>query len=83
MIGSITSDERLKPPSILERIGRARWQVKVGYALMDRLKEMIKRHRAEGRDPKPAEDLLATFERSQKVFERDLAKLERRSVDRM
>ena len=37
---------------------------------------MVERHRAEGRDPKPAEDLLAAFERSQKVFERELARLE-------
>ena len=44
--------------------------------LIERQKAMVERHRAEGRDPKPAEDLLAAFERSQKVFERELARLE-------
>ena len=36
---------------------------------------MVERHRVEGRDTKPAEDLLAAFEHSQKVFERELARL--------
>ena len=44
--------------------------------LIERQKEIVERHRVEGRDTKPAEDLLAAFERSQKVFERELARLE-------
>ena len=44
--------------------------------LIERQKEIVERHRVEGRDTKPAEDLLAAFEHSQKVFERDLARLE-------
>ena len=44
--------------------------------LIERQKEVVERHRVEGRDTKPAEDLLAAFERSQKVFERELARLE-------
>jgi chorismate mutase len=70
----MTSDERVK---VLERIGRARWHVKNDHARIARLKEMIERHRSGGRDSKPAEDLLAAFEHSQKVFERYLAELER------
>jgi hypothetical protein len=38
---------------------------------------MVERHRAEGRDSKAAEDLLSAFERTQKVFERDLAEMEK------
>jgi hypothetical protein len=42
------------------------------------IKELLERRRAEGGDSKPVEDLLAALEHSQKVFERDLAGLERR-----
>ena len=45
---------------------------------MERAKEMVERHRAEGRDTKPAKDLLLILERTQRVFERDLAELEKR-----
>ena len=38
---------------------------------------MVEKHRAEGRDSKVAEELLAVLERTQKVFERDLAYLEK------
>jgi len=48
----------------------------VGRLLIKRQKEMVERHRVEGRDVKPAQDLLAAFERSQQMFERDLARLE-------
>jgi len=75
----MTSDERAK---FLEQIGRARWHVKIGYALIERQKQIIERHSAEGRDTKPAEDLLAALEHSQKVFQHDLAELERRADKR-
>jgi hypothetical protein len=39
---------------------------------------MVERLKAEGRDTKVAEELLAQFERTQIVFERDLADLEKR-----
>jgi coenzyme F420-reducing hydrogenase alpha subunit len=52
---------------------RARRHVELGRRLIEWQKEMVERHRAEGRDTKPAEDLLAALEQSQQVFERDLA----------
>jgi hypothetical protein len=72
----MTSEERL---SLAKYIERARRHVEMGRLLIVRQTEMVERHRAEGRDTKPAEDLLAAFERSQQAFERDLARLERRS----
>jgi hypothetical protein len=44
--------------------------------MIERCKETVERHRIEGRDTKPAEDLLAALERTQEVFERDLARRE-------
>jgi len=67
----MTSDEQFT-----KYIERARQFGEVTRLLIKRQKEMVERHRVEGRDTKPAEDLLAAFERSQKVFERELARLE-------
>ena len=67
----MTSDEQFT-----KYIERARQFGEVTRLLIERQKEIVERHRAEGRDTKPAEDLLAAFERSQKVFERELARLE-------
>jgi len=67
----MTSDEQFT-----KYIERARQFGEVTRLLIKRQKEMVERHRVEGRDTKPAEDLLAAFEHSQKVFERDLARLE-------
>jgi hypothetical protein len=41
---------------------------------------MVEKHKAEGRDTKAAEELLAVFERTQIVFERDLADLEKQAA---
>ena len=41
---------------------------------------MVERLKAEGRDTKAADELLAVLERTQKVFERDLADLEKATV---
>ena len=38
---------------------------------------MVERHKAVGRDTKAAQELLAVLERTQKVFERALAELEK------
>jgi len=43
-------------------------------------RQMVDRHKAEGRDTKAAEELLAVLERTQKAFERDLADLEKRRL---
>ena len=64
------SDEQLT-----EYIERTRQYGEVTRLLIERQKEMVEKHRVEGRDTKPAEDLLAAFEHSQKVFERELARL--------
>ena len=67
----MTSDEQFTV-----YIEQARQFGEVTRLLIKRQKEIVERHRVEGRDTKPAEDLLAAFERSQKVFERELARLE-------
>ena len=66
----MTSDEQFTG-----YIERARQFGEITRLLIERQKEMVERHRVEGRDTKPAEDLLAAFEQSQKVFERELARL--------
>jgi hypothetical protein len=63
-------------PSLAYRIERARQHVEVGRLLIERQKEMVERHRLEGRDTKPAQDLLTALEHTQEVFERDLTRLE-------
>jgi len=63
--------------SIADRIERARRQIELGRVAITRQKEMVERHRADGRDTRPAENLLSVLERTQKVFERDLADLEK------
>ena len=60
-----------------EQIRNAQRHVELGRAIIDYHKELLERHRTDGRDTKPAEDLLEALERSQKVFEHDLAELER------
>jgi hypothetical protein len=67
----MTSDEQ-----VAKYIERARRHVELGRLLIERHKEMVERHRVEGRDTTPAENLLAALERTQQVFERDLARLE-------
>ena len=61
---------------VTEYIEQARRHVEMGRLLIKRQKEMVERHRVEGRDVKPAQDLLAAYERTQQVFERDLTRLE-------
>jgi hypothetical protein len=63
-------------PSLAYRIKHARRHIEVGRVLIERQKEMVERHRLEGRDTKPAQDLLTALENSQEVFERDLTRLE-------
>jgi hypothetical protein len=63
-------------PSLAYRIEQARRHVEVGRLLIERQKQIVERHRLEGRDTKPAQDLLTAFERTQEVFEQDLTRLE-------
>ena len=60
---------------LTKHIERARRHVELGRRLIEWQKKMVERHRAEGRDTNPAEDLLGALERTQEVFERDLARL--------
>ena len=76
-IGYATNDPWRFMASIADRIERARRQIELGRLAIARQREMVERHRAEGRDAKPAENLLSVLERTQKVFERDLADLEK------
>ena len=62
--------------SLAKHIERTRHHIEVTGLLIERQTRIVESHRAEGRDTKPAEDLLAAFECSQKVFERELARLE-------
>ena len=48
-----------------EHIERARRHVEFGHLMIERQKKMVERHRAEGRDSKPAQDLQTVFERTQ------------------
>jgi hypothetical protein len=61
--------------SVEERRKFAQCHVEFGRLLIGRQREMIERHKAEGRDPAPAQNLLAVLERTQQVLERDLAQL--------
>ena len=64
-------------PTIEERLALARRHVDAGHLIIVHQRQMVERHKAEGRDTKAAEELLAVLERTQKVFERDLAELEK------
>ena len=53
----------------------ARQHVEWGRQLIMRQREMVELHIREGRDPGPAQRLLAVLERTQETFERDLMRL--------
>jgi len=55
-------------PSIADRIEQARRHVEWGRFAIVRQREMVERHRAEGRDTELAEDLLSVFERTQRYL---------------
>ena len=61
--------------SLEERRNFARQHVEWGSQLIMRQREMVERHKREGRDPSPAQRLLAVLERTQETFERDLMRL--------
>jgi len=65
-------------PSIEDRIRSAQRHLELGRAIIEYYKELLERYRAEGGDTKSTEDLLEALERSQTVFEHDLAELEQR-----
>src|SRR4029077_5813134 len=65
-------------PTVDERLALARRHVDAGHLIIVHQRQMVDRHKAEGRDTKAAQELLAVLERTQKVFERDLAELEKK-----
>ena len=69
-----------KTPTLEERRALARRHVEAGRLIIIHQRQMVDRHKAEGRDTKAAEELLAVLERTQKAFERDLADLEKRRL---
>ena len=69
-----TSPQRHKL-TIEERRDFGRKHLEWGRKLIVRQREMVERHKAEGRDPTAAQRLLAVLEQTQLAFERDLARL--------
>lgn len=65
--------------SLDERRAFALRHVEFGRLLIIRQREMVERHKAEGRDATPAQNLLSVLERTQKALEHDLAALVRGS----
>ena len=71
-------------PTIEERLALARAHAEWGRGVIARQQQYVKELRESGRDTEAAaklpaaETLLAVFERTQKVFEHDLADLEKR-----
>ena len=65
-------------PTIDERRAFARHHVEWGRQVMDRQRQYLKELKESGRDTETAEKFLLELERTQKVFVRDVADLERR-----
>jgi len=65
-------------PTIEEPLTSARRHVEWGRLLIARYQQYLKELRDSGRETEVAENLLLELERTQKVFERDLADLEKR-----
>jgi hypothetical protein len=66
-------------PTIDERRTLARSHVEWGRRVIARQQQYVKELRESGRDTEAAENLLAVFERTQRVFEHDLADLEKQA----
>ena len=65
-----------------DQIRIAKQHIELGRSIIEHHKRLLEKHHTEGRDTKPVEDLLEALERT-KVFERDLAELERRRTDQI
>jgi hypothetical protein len=59
--------------SLDERRAKARRNAEAGRLIVKLQRQIVYELRAIGRDSKAAEDLLSQFERSQEIFERELA----------
>jgi len=61
-----------------EQIRNARRHIEFGRTLIEQYKRLLETYRAESRDTSTVEHFIEAFEGSQKVFDWDLAELERR-----
>ena len=80
VVDGLDDAARMKVPrspmlSLEDRRAFAQRHVEFGRLLIIWQREMVGRHKAEGRDPTPAQNLLAVLERTQQVLERDLTRL--------
>ena len=73
----ICSRDMIDVPTIDERLALARRHVEAGRRTIVHQRQMVERLKTEGRDTKAAAALLTILEHTQKVFERDLAYLEK------
>lgn len=64
-------------PTLEERRASAERHVEHGRHMIEHQKKLIESLRSEGRDTTAAQQLLTVFERTQKIFEYDLAELMR------
>jgi len=60
------------------QIRKARHHFEFGRTVIEHYKRQLEKYRAESRDTTTIEHFIGAFERSQKVFERDLTELTRR-----
>jgi hypothetical protein len=67
-------------PAWIERHEQAKRHVEDGQRVVDRQRTLIARQKVLGHDTQMSERLLAAFERSQVIFESDLARIRAEQV---
>ena len=77
-MGTLIEDRVERARRLAEQIQNARRHVEFGRMLIEHYKRLLETYRAESRDTSAVEHFIEAFEGSQKVFEWDLADLERR-----
>lgn len=76
----MTSRSAAMPPSKTEQLAMAERHVRDGRAIVARQRGLIERYRSRGHSTFASEELLSCFERTQAIFEDDLARLRRQGV---
>ena len=77
-MGTLIEDRIERARRLEEQIRNARRHVEYGRTLIEHYKRLLESYWAESRDTSFVEHFIEAFEGSQKVFEWDLAELERR-----
>ena len=77
-MGTIIEDRLERLRRFEEQIQDARCHDEFGRTIIEHYKRLLETYRAESRDTSTVEHFIEAFEGSQKVFEWDLAELERR-----